>query len=190
MKKLLLLAGLAASLGWTQSGQSTNQVAALPNEPWVKLLFYDGSNNLQYICAAKAIQPTTTYSVAAGNLTNIVVTGNTTATITATGHKLYVGARLVITGSATTTLNGTFSAVTAADANTLTITVPSTTNATYTDMTITTVNPLTSAKVWGIEVLTNPSNLLSSVYFALTNGAPAFGSGMQYADACDSRGKY
>lgn len=190
--KLRYLAALllTATAAMAQLGPLTSPPSGPPKKPYVGLLFYDGSNNLQYVCAAFQIQPVqTVYSLAAGTLTSLVVTGNTTGTLNITGQKLYVGARLVITGSATSTLNGTFS-VTSVTTNTLVITVPSTANATYTDMTVTTVNPLTSAPVWSIQIFTNPSNLLGSYYFALPSGLPGNNADTPLTAICDNRATY
>jgi hypothetical protein len=192
MKKLILavLAGCVA-IGAQTGTQIVNQSGGPPPQPIIGLLFYDVSNNLQYSCKALQIQPqTTVFSIAAATLTNISVASTVATATTASAHKLYVGARLVVTGSATSAVNGTYS-VTSVGTTTLVFTTTAA-DGTYTDaaLKIATQQPQTSAAVWAIEIFTNPSNLLSSYYWALPNGAPAPGSAPPMNAKCDDRSKY
>lgn len=167
----LFLAALPLAFG---QGQAVSQVDDPPPTGVVQLLFYDGSNNLQYVCYARQDQQRST----AQTYTNVVVSGGV-GTVTATAHKLWVGARVTLAGSATTALNGTYSVLTAADANTYTISTAAA-NATYTDATITTTSPLTSAAQWAIKKLVyNGSNYLTNVFWQASSTG--------YGLACDNR---
>lgn len=132
-------------------------------KPNTVLSYYDGSNNLEYLCMAASYQPTYKYQIALGNLTNLVDATNT-GTVTAANHGLAVGNLVTITGNATDTdLNTSYYIQTVADANTFTITTASVTDATYTDaaMVISTNAPRNTASIWNILKFTYSGSLVT-----------------------------
>lgn len=156
-----------------------------PNVAYTQLFAYDGSNQLEYVGYAKAQQPEHTYSIALGNLTNIVDSSNT-ATVTATAHGLTSGARVWVTGCSDADMNtaeGYIVTVTGAD--TFTFTSASVTDATYTDATlaITTRAPRSGAACWAIQRLVYSSSLQTVSAWAEGTSAEthAWGSRTGYA---------
>lgn len=132
--------------------------------PPITLPFYSGSN-LQYVCTASPVQPSpTSFTVASGLLTNIVVSGGTaTVTFSSTSY-LWVGAQIVVSGSTTAALNGNYT-VTGVSGSTATFTTASG-NATYNNSTLylSTVSPLLNQPVWLIMIFAyNGSGNLISV---------------------------
>lgn len=114
--------------------------------------FYDGSNRTTYVCQANPNAPVHTWSVAATTLTNIVVTGGTTATANfPAAHGIWaIGMKIVVSGSATTTLNGTYYVQSIPNSTSITYTVATTTSTTYTDMTIKSA-PVEIDAIWAIS---------------------------------------
>lgn len=178
------VAGAALALMAVASwGQAVNQVADPPPTAEIKLFFYDGSSNLQYICWARQNQmASTSVSVAASTLTSIVVLTNV-GTVTHPSHGLYVGARITVTGGSDTDLNTTYTIATVTNANVYTIATANVSNATYTTgLAISTTNPLTSAAKWAIQVLTYATTTLTGSFWA--------NSSVGYGLACSDRTSY
>lgn len=184
MKTLLLLA--CAMPAWAQ-GPAVNQVDDPPPNAAQKLFYYDGSNNLQYICWARQRDPIATFQRRSDStLTNIVVLTNVGTVTTAGAHGLYIGARVTISGaSVDTDLNANYTVATVPSSTTYTIATASVGNATYTESTlvIATNSPMTTLARWGIEILTyNGSNYLTGKYWA--------GASTAYNLACTDRASY
>lgn len=181
---LLVLLVVGSGLGWGQG--AVNQVSAPPPDNYVNQLYYDGSNNLTYVCRAAAIQPLTTWYKSSTTLTSIVVLTNVgTINFSSTSY-LWVGAQITVAGSTTSALNGTYK-VTAVSGSTATITTSGVSNATYNNaaLTVSTRAPLLNSAVWAIQALTyDGSNLLTGVYWA---GTP---SPTVPLLACSSRASY
>jgi hypothetical protein len=183
----LLIGILIAVAAFGQSGSPVNQVADPPATAVVKQLFYDGSNNLQYVCWARQFQPSPTYQRRSDStLTSIVVLTNVGTVTTASAHGLYVGARVTFSGATVDTdLNGTYTIATVPSSTTYTVATSAVANATYTESTlvVSTSQPLLTSTVWGIEVLIyNGSNYLTGAYWA--------NASTSYVLACTSRTSY
>lgn len=183
MKTVILAFALAVSA----LAQSPVNISSGPPPAAVqKLLFYDGSNNLQYVCLALQNGASTSVQRSDSSLTSIAVSANVGTVTTSSAHGLYIGAKVAITGATVDTdLNASYIVATVGSATTYTIATVSVANATYTDSTlvITTRNPLTTATVWAIQVLEyNGSNYLTDAHWAnFSNG---------YTLACTARTSY
>ncbi len=182
MKTLILLA-LSVSV-WGQS--PVNISSGPPPLSIQKLLYYDGSNNLQYVCVSPQNAARTTVQRTDSSLTSVVVLTDVGTVTTANAHGLYIGARVTISGATVDTdLNATYTVATVGSTTTYTIATVNVANATYTDatMVIGTTNPLATLAIWAVQVLTyNGSNYLTAAYWA--NG------GVGYGLACTSRTSY
>lgn len=176
---VLLVAGAFAQ-------QPVNQSAGPPPAAIEKQLYYDASNNLQYVCMSPQNGKRTTVQRTDSSLTSIADSSNTATVTTASAHGLYIGARVTISGATVDTdLNGTYTVVTVPTTTTYTITTANVTDATYTEATlvVATNNPLTTAAVWAIQILTyNASNYLTGSFFA--------NAGAGYGLACTDRTSY
>lgn len=186
MKTLLLL--FVSALGL--SAQSPFPAGAAIRS----LFYYDGSSNLQYVCAALQFQGTaTTYTKALTTITNIVVATNV-ATATVPAHGLYVGARFTISGATIVpALNATYTVLTSASANTFTFATVAVADATYTDagLVISTYEPITSAAVWSIQVFTYTSTTLTGSFWATaTPSARKPAHSPESNLACSARASY
>jgi hypothetical protein len=182
MRTLTLL--LAFTGGLFAQAVGVNQVQGPPPSAYEKLFFYDGSNNLQYICMAQQNQRANSYSVSGSTLTSIVVATNVGTVTFGTAPGLYVGARITVSGSTTAALNGAYQ-VTAVSGATVTITTSGVSDATYSNaaLTVTTNNPLTGAAIWAIQVFSyNVSNQLIDAHWAGGSAGEAF--------ACSNRASY
>lgn len=194
---LAMLRAIAAKMGITGAvlllmvasswGQTVNPTNDPPPAAELKLFFYDGSSNLQYICWARQNQMvSTSVSVAASTLTSIVVANTAdpkVGTVTHPSHGLYVGARVTVTGGTDTDLNTTYTIATVTNTNVYTISTTNVTAATYTTgLAISTVNPLTSAAKWAIQVLTYATTTLTGSFWA--------NASVGYGLSCDSRTSY
>ncbi len=179
----LLVAMLCAAAVW---GQTVNQTNDPPPTAELKLFYYDGSSNLQYICWARQNQmKDSTQKRSDSTLTSIVVLTNVGTVTTASAHGLYIGARVVITGATVDTdLNATYTVATVGSSTTYTIATSSVANATYTDagLVITTTYPLTTAPVWAIQVLTYATTTLTGSFWARAS--------VGYGLACTDRTTY
>lgn len=185
MKTVILAVACSMSV-WAQ-GSAVNQVTDPPPTAALNLFFYDGSNNLQYVCGARQFDSLTTYqSRSDSSLTSIVVLTNVGTVTTANAHGLYIGARVTISGATVDTdLNATYTIATVPSTTTYTIATASVANATYTESTlvIATNSPLTTLARWAIQVLTyNGSNYLTASYWA--------GASTAYNLACTNRTAY
>lgn len=175
-------------------GQSSPYPTTPPSQT-ITEVFYDASSNTRYTCTAPAILPYSAYtpalpstiSIAAGSLTNIVVSGGTaTVTVSSTSSwnaGTYDDMSIVVSGSATTALNGAY-VVTSQNTQTTTFTFTTTaSNGTYTDSTlqISTNNPLLTQLAWSLTVFTYDSS-------SRTTGILQVNAGYQFA--CSSRSNY
>ncbi len=150
MKTLLIIALTAATLA---AQQPVNQTQGIPPDAYTSLLFYDGSNNVEYICKAKAQQPSFSWTRSASTLTSVVVLTNVGTVTTSTAHGLAVGNLVTISGATVDTdLNATYYVQTVTGTTTFTITTASVANATYTDatMVLATTAPRSTAAIWDI----------------------------------------
>jgi hypothetical protein len=177
MKKLISFIFLVLPLAYGPAakaqdvvGLPVNQVKLPAPFPVVQQFFYDGNNNVQYVCSAPQFAATTSRTVAATTLTNIVVATNVGTVTTSTPHGLYVGALVQVLGSATTALNGTYVIKTVPSTTTYTIVTAGVGDATYTDagLVVSTSNPRLTDAVWSLQIFVNagPSNAVSAAYFA------------------------
>lgn len=141
MKRVFALGLLVAACVFAQSKTAT---------------YYNAANKLQYVCETGAVfaPVTTTWSVAASTLTNIVVTSNVGVYTTVGAHQLFAGARVTNTGSAGTAVDGTFTVKEVLSSTTFSADI-TTANGTYTTgLVVTTTDPLLNVEVWSIDVLT------------------------------------
>ena len=148
---ILLLWVLLANSLQAQSGGNT--VVITKTAPSTVLNFYDGSNNLEYVCRTPYPATKSTFSIAASTLTSIVVSSNT-GTVTIPSHGLAVGNAITVTGTTgDTDLNDTWIVQTVTNANVFTITTANVSDATYNNaaMVVTTTAPRSSAPVWQIS---------------------------------------
>jgi hypothetical protein len=192
MKKFLVLCAAAAKIATAQlvTGTTVNPTSGPPTEPVVKLLFYDGANNLNYLCSALQIQPqAVSFSVAAGTLTNIVVASSTATATTVAANKYYAKIRINVAGSATSALNGNYT-VTSVTTNTLVFTTSGVSDGTYTDATIATQFPQTSTPVWSIQSMPYNSTLLQSLTYAQPLALMQPKSSTPSNLKCDDRASY
>lgn len=185
----LLLSLLAASALWAQQSGTPVQVVQYPKDAPTLKNIYDASNNLIYVCYAKAIAPndsTTNYnfslSVTATTLTSIVVATNVGTITTAAAHGWRPNQLVTVTGSTTSALNGTYRLLTTATSTTATVTTSGVANATYNNgaLTVAGAAPLTTKPIWSIMAL---------VYDAsnnLTDRQWAGGNASSYGYICDN----
>lgn len=131
------------------------------------LNFYDGNGNLIYVCKSPSGERVPyVFSVAAGNLTNIVVSGGMATVTTPANHGLQVGNLVTVSGSATSALNGAVIIVTVPSATTFTFATAAA-PATYTDASASTIAPRSSAAMWSIAKQTfNGTNQLTLRQYA------------------------
>jgi hypothetical protein len=194
MKRLLIALALCACA----FGQNVTRVSDRPAPDATEdLYFYDGSNNLEYICTTDVPSVTSIFGVTASDsnqprssisavtITSIADSANT-ATVTFSGaHGLAVGHRFTVAGATTDTdLNGTYIVATVADSTHITFTTANVTDATYTDatMTIATNAPRSNANVWSIRKFAYTGTAINRGRWLY--GAPAGSL------ACDSRTSY
>lgn len=158
-----------------------------PSSPWVTLLFYNASSQIQYVCYSPALAPTTTYAIGATpGLTSIVVATNVgTVNLPATAQ-WWVGQRITVAGSTTSALNGTY-VLSAVVGTTATITTSGVSDATYNNaaMTISTTAPVLDSPRWSIQVMTYASSNLATSYWASSAS-----TGVNSQLACSNRTAY
>lgn len=187
-----MLKQLALVLFWTGAafgqGQAVNQVQGPPPQAWVSQFYYNGSNQVTYICSSPQLAPLTTFMIG-GNpaLTNIVVASNTATVTFGASAQFWVGQQLSVSGSTTTALNGTYKALTVSG-STVTFTSAGVGDGTYNNaaMTVLTVEPLLNAPLWSIQVFNYPGANLGTSYWA---GNPE-GRTVPQGLACSSRATY
>lgn len=161
MKKTFL-AMMMAGYALAQQGGTVALSKGNPTDAFTILYYYDGSNNLQYICKTPAFRTAQSYTwgvtaaLNQGTLTSIVVLTNVGTVTTSADHGLAVGNLVVVSGSTTAALNGTYVIQTVPTSTTFTITTSGVANATYNNaaMTMTTTAPRTTATGWSIEKFT------------------------------------
>ncbi len=102
---------------------------------WQRLCYYDASGNLIYVCYAPlSAIASAAVSIAAADLTNVVVLTNVGTVNTAAAHGLTVGSKVVLSGwTVDAQLNGTYEVLTVPTSTSFTITTASVSDATYTD---------------------------------------------------------
>jgi len=155
------------------------------NNP-VYLYFYNGSSQITHICAANALQPTTTYTIGAlPGMTNVVVATNVGTITLGTTAYLWVGQRITLAGFVTTALNATYT-VSAVSGSTATITTSGVADGTYntSGATLSTTGPVLNNSVWSIQIFTYSSTLLATSYFAAGGVTPS------NQLACSNRANY
>ncbi len=186
MTKIITLALLAVAMAFGQAGQAVNQTSGVPFDTVLKQYFYDGSNNVQYICLAPQNNQRTTVQRSGGSLTSIVVATNVGTVTTASAHGLYVGARVTITGATVDPdLNATYTVASVPSTTTYTIATSAVSDGTYTESTlqIATTYPLLTASRWAIEVFHyNAGGYVDGSYWA--------NASIGYGLACTSRTSY
>lgn len=124
------------------------------------LMFYTGGN-LTYMCKAASKSFSTSYTVTAATLTNIVVSTNVGTATTSAAHGLRVGNRVTVTGATVDTdLNGTYLIATVPTTTSFTFTTASVSNATYTDATLALASdaPSTAKGIWAVSYYTYDAN--------------------------------
>lgn len=147
-----------------------------PSQPITALNFYDGSNNLIYICKAVSQQPQYTWGVTAaptqGGLTSIAVATNVGTATTTTAHGLAVGNKITVAGSTTAALNGEYYVQTVGSTTTFTITTAGVSDATYNTaaLTVYSTAPRSSASIWEIRKFVYTSSNLTAQQVA-NNGS-------------------
>lgn len=169
MKKLLLSVIIFASSLCAQRGIEVNLSQSPPISAYTKLFFYDGSNQLEYVCTALSQQPSFSWTRAASTLTSIVDAANTSTVTTSTAHGLAVGNLVTITGATVDTdLNGTYFIQTVGSTTTFTITTSGVSDATYTESTlvVATTAPRSSASMWDITKYIYAATLMSHAQHA------------------------
>jgi hypothetical protein len=143
-------------------------------------LFYDGSNNLEYICKAWGVQPVSTWSRTAGTLLSVADTGTTSTVTTSTAHGLYAGARVIFSGGPAN-LAKAYIIQTVGSPTTFTITTASVADGTHTTagMQFTSQVARTTQPVWAVQRMSYSGALLVLVQSAGGGDAKSF--------VCDDR---
>lgn len=181
---------LSVSL-FAQQGPEVVVSVGPPQTNWSSLYYRDGSNNIEYVCIARSIQPSPFAWYAAGSsvtLTSVVDSSNTATVTTTANHGLLPGNIVQIQGVTTDTdLNGVYTIATVGSATTFTITTANVTDGAYTGVTdpamnLSTQSPRTNAAVWSIMKLYWTTTYLDRRAWA--QGATNAGY------ACDSRTTY
>lgn len=162
MSLLFLLLFLAFS-AMRAHGQTPNVVISQqpPETPQTVKMFYNGSNQIEYVCKANGWKTQAQWSTSAGTLIQIQVTSGTATVTTSSSHGVIVGTELVISGSNTSGVNGSY-VVTSVGTLTMTLN-KSMPDGTYSDnsLRVTVTQPKTSAAVWTIQkFLYSGSNLV------------------------------
>ncbi len=186
MKRIITIGMLLCACLYGQ-GSAVNQTQGPAPSAWVTLLYYNGSNQITYVCAAPASAPTTVYAIGATpGLTSIVVATNVgTINLPATAQ-WWVGQKITVAGSTTSALNGSY-ILSAVSGTTGTIATSGVADATYNNatMTISTTGPTLDALRWSIQVLTYASGNLATTYWA-----NSVSTGVNNQLACSSRTSY
>lgn len=164
-----LIACVLAITVWAQDRPPVNESGGPPVEPWSSLNYYDGSNQLIYVCQARSVQPTYIFTIAGSTLTDVAVASNVGTATTASAHGLQVGNSFTIYESTVDTdLNATYVVATVSSTTTFTFTTVDVADATYTDafMKLSTTAPRSSAANWAIIRYTYTSSNLTAVAWA------------------------
>ena len=193
MKLKLIFAVLVAPALFGQQRTTVALSDGTPDLAISRLYFYDGSNNMEYVCRSPPQQKNYTWAVtptgAQGTLTSIVVLTNVGTVTTSAAHGLQPGNLVVVAGSTTSALNGTYKVQTVGSTTTFTTRTSGVSNATYSTslLTLSSNAPRTTAPVWSIEKRTyDGSNNMTRAQFAtsLVSGSTASTS---YSFICDNR---
>jgi hypothetical protein len=182
---LAVLISIATTATVTAQTGSASVSLGTPNSPEVKRFFYDGSDNLKYVCVGLQKSGATTLKRSDSTLTNIVVSSNTATVTSAADHYLYPGVRITISGATVDTdLNGSYTILTSAASTTFTFTTASVADATYNEagLVITTTFPKLNALKWAIQVYTYLSTALTGSHWAE--------SAVSYNMKCSDRASY
>ena len=138
-----------------QEGSTVNNTEGPPYAGWTMLMFYlSGTSNVEYVCQAKGVQPSYSFSVSGGTLTSIVDAVNTATVTTAAAHGLLADNTVTISGATgDADLNGSYSIITVPTATTFTVTTVNVTDTTYNNssLAIATTAPRSTAAVWSIQ---------------------------------------
>lgn len=188
---LLVLLGMLLLVVLQSKGQQQGTLVdsnSFPNRTSPSQLFYyDGSNNLTYVCMAGPLQPSFSWTRSATTLTSIVDSGSTSTVTTSTAHGLQVGNQITISGATVATaLNGSYVIQTVGATTSFTITTSGVGDGTFTESTlaVATTAPRSNALIWTILKMSyNGSNLLTNVQWAQGNSGT-------YTKSCDSRTTY
>lgn len=186
ISRIFLAAGLFASIAFGQN--AVNQTEGPVPSAWVRLLYYNGSSQLQYVCYSPSMAPTTTYTIGGTpGLTNIVVLTNVGTVNLAATAQWWVGQTITVAGSTTAALNGNY-VLSAVSGSTGTIATAGVSDATYNNaaMVITTTQPVLNAARWAIRILTYASSNLATTYWAQTSLPNGVNTGL----ACSARASY
>ncbi len=172
------------------SGAPTRVNSYPTSESPTLLPFYDGSNNLIYLCEAQPIQtgshaPTWAITPGAGQLTLTDITVNTNvATVTVSGStiKLQPGNKVIVAGSTTAALNGSYAVATTPSSTTITFATSGVGDAVYSTalITLSATGPRSDDTVWSIQKLTYTGN-------NMTRSQWADGVSGSYTHSCDAR---
>lgn len=163
---LVIALVICPAIAFAQQGPNVNQTDGPPMRAFSKRLFYDGTNNLEYVCIADSVSRLTRDLVITGatNATPIVIT-------TSVAHGLASGAFVKITGVAgNTAANGNW-IITVASSTTFSLNT-SVGNGVYTSGgTIETQAPRTSQPVWAVQKFVYTAGNLSASYWARASTA-------------------
>lgn len=148
-----------------------------PADAATTINFFNGSNQLQYACLARSLQPKRQISLEQGNLVSVVVSAGTATVTTSANHGYQVANPFVVQGSATSALNGNYQIVTVASATTFTFTTGAP-NGTYTDPALIFTAPSTAMPVWSVKLFTYSGSNLTLIQTA---------GGVNASAVCDNR---
>ena len=144
---------------FAQSGTEVSLSQGPPWTNWTKLLYRDGSNNVEYVCIAYSKQPTYVWGATSGSalLASIVDSSNTATVTTVGNHGLSVGNIVIVQGVVSDVdLNGTYTVQSVGSGNTFTISTVNVSDGTYNAssdplMNVNTTAPRSNAAVWSIN---------------------------------------
>jgi hypothetical protein len=135
-------------------------------------MYYDGSSQLEYVCRAQSVQPTSTFAVSGSTpfvLTSIVVSANVGTVTTVSDHGLAVNQKVVVSGATgDTDLNATYLIATVPTTKTYTVATVSVSNGTYNNagLQFTTTAPRNNVPIWSVEKLTYSGTTVTQVQWA------------------------
>jgi len=135
-------------------GPVVNQSIGPPVTAWTVLYFYDGSDNLEFVCFARPVQPEKTFARSDASLTSIAVSTNVATATTAAAHGLQIGNKIVVSGATVDAdLNGTYIIASVPSSTTFTFATASVSDGTYTEATLqfVTTAPRTSEPIWAVS---------------------------------------
>ena len=208
LTRLLLMLVLLAFIIPGQTPLSTRPPSGPPFTVYEELYYRDGSNNIEYVCIAAAVQntagPTIFHRTAASsraplggtaaNLTSIADAANTATATTSAAHGLRVGQRVTVAGATVDTdLNGVYTILTVPTTTTFTFTTASVTDDTYVEATLNLSTRYTrdSQLAWAIQKFFYTGTNIDRGAWAraatsTTEGSPT----VSFSFACASRTTY